>query len=73
MTRPGSSGAEEAWTSGQAAPRRKALSAAGMERPVAERLVDVLDEQAAPRVTRAEADAPIRGEARQWWTRLWVR
>ncbi|MCY3930629.1 MAG: hypothetical protein OXH70_02810 [Acidobacteria bacterium] len=57
MTRAESSGTETAWTSGQAAARRKALTDAGMERPVAETLVDLLDEQAAPMMTRAEADA----------------
>ena len=57
MTSSESTGAEPAWTSGQAAARRKALTDAGMERPVAETLVDLLDEQAAPMMTRAEADA----------------
>jgi len=57
MTRAESSGTEKTWTSGQAAARRKALTDAGMERPVAETLVDLLDEQAAPMMTRAEADA----------------
>ena len=57
MTRPESSETETAWTSGQAAARRKALTDAGMERPVAEVLVDLLDEQATPMMTRAEADA----------------
>lgn len=57
MTKPESSGTETAWTSGQAAARRKALTDAGMERPVAEVLVDLLDEQATPMMTRAEADA----------------
>ncbi|MXX77370.1 MAG: hypothetical protein F4Y77_18470 [Holophagales bacterium] len=57
MTSSESTGAEPAWTSGQAVTRRKALTDAGMERPVAETLVDVLDEQAAPMMTRAEADA----------------
>ncbi len=52
-----STGAEPAWTSGQAVARRKALTGAGMERPVAETLVDLLDEQAAAMLTRAEADA----------------
>lgn len=56
MTRTESSGTETAWTSGQAAARRKALTDAGMERPVAEVLVDLLDEQATPMLTRAEAD-----------------
>ena len=56
MTRPESSETETAWTSGQAAARRKALTDAGMERPVAEVLVDLLDEQATPMMTRAEAD-----------------
>ena len=57
MTRVESSETETAWTSGQAAARRKALTDAGLERPVAEALVDLLDEQAAPMMTRAEADA----------------
>ncbi|MCY3932699.1 MAG: hypothetical protein OXH70_13400 [Acidobacteria bacterium] len=57
MTSSESTGAEPAWTRGQAAARRKALTDAGMERPVAETLVDLLDEQAAPMMTRAEADA----------------
>jgi len=57
MTRAESLEAETVWTSGQAAARRKALTDAGMERPVAEVLVDLLDEQAAPMMTRAEADA----------------
>ncbi len=57
MTRAESLEAETMWTSGQAAARRKALTDAGMERPVAEVLVDLLDEQAAPMMTRAEADA----------------
>lgn len=57
MANSGSRGAEPAWTSGQAVARRKALTDAGMERPVAETLVDLLDEQAAPMMTRAEADA----------------
>ena len=57
MTSSDSTGAEPAWTSGQAAARRKALTDAGMERPVAETLVDLLDEQAAPMMTRAEGDA----------------
>ena len=56
MTSSESTGAEPAWTSGQAVARRKALTDAGMERPVAETLVDLLDEQAAPMMTRAEAD-----------------
>ncbi|MDE2691173.1 MAG: hypothetical protein OXI49_11725 [Acidobacteriota bacterium] len=57
MTSSESTGAEPAWTRGRAAARRKALTDAGMERPVAETLVDLLDEQAAPMMTRAEADA----------------
>ena len=57
MTSSESTGAEPAWTRGQAAARRKALTDAGMDRPVAETLVDLLDEQAAPMMTRAEADA----------------
>ena len=57
MTRPERSETETGWTSGQAAARRKALTDAGMERPVAEVLVDLLDEQATPMMTRAEADA----------------
>ena len=57
MTSSETTGAEPAWTRGQAAARRKALTDAVMERPVAETLVDLLDEQAAPMMTRAEADA----------------
>ena len=56
MTTSGSLGTETAWTSGRTAARRRALTDAGMDRPVAETLVDLLDEQAAPTMTRAEAD-----------------
>ena len=57
MTEAEISGTEMAWTSGQTAARRKTLTDAGMKRPLAETLVDLLDEQAAPMVTRTEADA----------------
>ena len=57
MTSAESAGTEEVWTSAKASARRKSLTDAGMERPVAEALVDLLDDQAAPMMTRAEADA----------------
>ena len=42
---------------GSAAGRRRALTSAGVARPAAEQIVDMLDEMAAPLMTREEADA----------------